>query len=59
MRTEIGVAALVSLLLAASKSLSSDNITVHAVSYVSRFDVTTVEIFRLSQKPGLRGVVAV
>ena len=55
----MGVGDLVSLLLAASKLLSSDNITVHAVSYVSRFDVTTVEIFRLSQKPGLRGVVAV
>ena len=55
----MGVGDLVSLLLAASKLLSSDNITVHAVSYVARFDVTTVEIFRLSQKLGLQGVVAV
>ena len=59
MLTEIGAAALVPFLLVDSKALSSDNITVHAVSYVARFDVTTVEIFRLSQKLGLQGVVAV
>ena len=55
----MGVAALVYLLVEDSKALSLVNITVYVVSYIARFDVTTVKIFCLSQKLGLRGVVAV
>ena len=55
----MGVAALVSLGVAASKALSSANITAHAVSSVARSAGTMVKIFRPSQKRNLRGVVAV
>ena len=51
------VAALVSLLMASSKALSSDNITAHAVSSVATSDVKMVKIFHLSQKRVLRGLL--
>ena len=53
------VAALVSLLVAASKEIYSANITAYEVSYVARSDATMVEIFRPSQNQYLRRVVAV
>ena len=56
--TDMGVAALMYLLVAASKVLYSKNITAHTVSSVARSATTMVEIFHLSQKQGLREVVA-
>ena len=55
----MGVAPLVSLLVAASKKLYSSNITVHALVSIARSDMMVVEIFHPSQKQDLRGVVAV
>ena len=55
----MGVAALVSLLVAGSKALYSANITAFAVYSVARSSMMMVEIFRPSQNRDLRGVVSV
>ena len=55
----MGVATIMSLVVIASKSLSSANITAHTVSSVARSAATMVKIFFPSQKWDLCVVVAV